>query len=136
MAGRIVNTPTLMILCSLWACGATAQEPQAFRVDPVSMECMKCHDRDVPSRVSIWSRTNHPYGIVYEDYASRPWNVGRYVAPQDIDPAIRLPDGRITCITCHQKRLPENDGDEHGRRNVTEHGGKLCLTCHLRPGSG
>lgn len=131
-----VISSSILIVCSLVSWASFAQTTTSFRVDPVSMECMSCHDRDVPTDVSPWSRTNHPYGIDYEAYATLPWNIGRYADPDDLDPSIRLPDGRITCVTCHEQKLPEEQGDEHGRRNVTEHRGKLCLSCHLRPGSG
>jgi hypothetical protein len=135
MIRPVIKVSTLIIISSLFAGDISAQDLDSFQVDAVSWECMKCHDRDVPSGVNIWGRTNHPYGIDYKAYARLPWNIGRYEDPANLDPAIKLPEGRITCITCHEQRLPTKDEDTHGRRNLTEHGGNLCLNCHLRPGS-
>ena len=43
------------------------------------------------------------------------------------DGAVKLPDGRIQCISCHD---PHNTGRHAGMLVKSDHRSNLCLTCH------
>lgn len=110
-------------------------------LDATSMLCMSCHDGVIAPDVftaahgTQWARqtvrspfgnsgaTGHPIGIRYPANSSTYHSESSVVA----DGAIKLPDGRIQCISCHD---PHNTGRHEGMLVKTNSGSRLCLSCH------
>lgn len=108
---------------------------------PTSLVCLGCHDGSVAmstigsshamlagvregfSMSEGFAYRDHPIGVPYvaERKTYRPENV--------VSKSIRLPDGRIECISCH---------DPHGESGVqkmlvmSNRRSALCLTCHIK----
>jgi predicted CXXCH cytochrome family protein len=101
-------------------------------IDPVSLECLGCHDGVTASEVKISvsatgylqheSASSHPIGTDYAEYA----NIDTSVTPIDELPKeVLLVDGKVGCPTCH-----ESYKEVHGALVITKQGSKLCFTCH------
>lgn len=105
-----------------------------------SQVCLGCHDgtiaRDVLVRDvtlpfthagagSVWERerrAGHPIGSDYGRLASD--RRARLRRPAFLDPAIKLEDGRVGCLSCHDLGSPRR------ARLAVIGGGSLCLACH------
>ena len=135
----------------------TASLPDATAA--TSQQCMACHDgsggtaialKDAGSamRYSGTHNVDHPVGMDYASYAYR-FPV-EYVAPERLDQRILLEDGRVTCLSCHETKTPEQLGQENllqvnqsaaglgtgagctatDRLTTGTHQTTLCLSCH------
>ena len=97
--------------------GAQAQarplEARDLRLDAIAQGCLQCHDGARASHVSVraagtpmpvrGSRTlNHPVGMVYDQSVSK--DPQGYQSRAALPPNIRLVDGQVSCISCHQTR--------------------------------
>jgi len=100
------------------------------QIDPFSVQCMSCHEEQADSRVRIDARgvmrhaqngINHPIGITYAAAES----FGGYRPRAMLDPAIELPGGRVSCVSCHQ-----GYSVKHGAVRIVQRSGGLCLECH------
>ena len=95
--------------------GAQAQarplEARDLRLHPIAQGCLQCHHGARASHVSVrtagtpmpvrGSRTlNHPVGMTYDQSVSK--NPHSYRPRAALHPDIRLVDGQVTCISCHQ----------------------------------
>lgn len=99
-------------------------------LDPYSVECMGCHDERVTApnlRVTLTdglirhqSGTNHPVGVDYQQVASHARQ--DYRAIQRVPPEVTLPDGKISCISCHRAY-----SQKHGAIVAVKN---LCSSCH------
>ena len=110
------------------------------RVDAVSLECINCHmNRLTPenqSREDHYSGYDHVIGIDYASYAAD----GSLTLPNALNPALKLIDGRISCVTCHVGYNPnDHEGLAKQRRKkgsvyvmltIDNKGSALCLSCH------
>ena len=119
-----------------WGFGSTAARESAA-LDPLSSDCMTCHDgagavsvgvdwRNNPSGLRALRKphgTDHPVGMEYESYvASRG---GDYKPISKLNTKMVLVDGRVGCLTCHD---PMNAERRH--LVMSDRGSALCLTCH------
>jgi len=117
-------------------------QPNRYMPGPTSLLCLGCHDGTIATSTM---GTSHallagmregfavPDGFVWRDHPiGIPYPAGRrdYRPKSFVEKAgIRLPEGRIECISCHD---PHNTrGIEHllatsNRRSA------LCLTCHVK----
>jgi predicted CXXCH cytochrome family protein len=108
-------------------------------LDPMSQNCVSCHDGTYASSVSIKSGTwthgesfmdndngSHPVGI---DYESARFNRGRktdLLPTSMVDSRIRFFNGKVGCGSCHDpysslsKQLVMSDEKS-----------KLCFSCHI-----
>lgn len=80
---------------------ANAQLPAGVSLDPESAECIFCHETVGVSDTMMVCHTDvcdHPIGL---DYAALSMRNPGYKKPSELDPAIKLPDGKIGCTTCH-----------------------------------
>lgn len=114
----------------------------AGELDASSLVCLSCHDgtvaRDVyaGTHAMSWSElasaglapgqtrlTNHPIGIRY------PVGDRQFQSPEAVtaDLRIKLPDGRIQCISCHD---PHNTQRHPGMLVMSNNRSRLCLACH------
>ncbi|MBD3649523.1 MAG: hypothetical protein HUJ31_19180 [Pseudomonadales bacterium] len=121
----------------LWDTGAS-DHFSLSGLDLYSAQCLGCHDLDTSysvSRVGLstgsgFGETGHPVGFDYRDAISRPGNRSNYSYPDELDPALALPDGKVSCITCHDHRLPEFASDPHGALVMSNRNGRMCISCH------
>lgn len=102
-------------------------------IDPYTLQCMGCHagsgdpnvamaiDRNQILRHS-GSSVNHPIGRKYSDTAS--FN-RRYKPEAKVSQKLFLPDGRMSCVTCHT-----GYAKEHGKLRIGKQFSALCFECH------
>jgi predicted CXXCH cytochrome family protein len=65
-------------------------------------------------------RRNHPVGVAY------PRNPrGSFRHPAQLPDQVRLPDGKVSCVSCHDLYTQEPD-----LLSVPIYESKLCMTCH------
>lgn len=111
-------------------------DKQAGRVDTISAMCLGCHDgtigKDTPVRVGSFrhgvrpeesaQELSHPIGVNYRRAMTRR---GGLHPPEGIDERIRLVNGKVGCVSCHdmysrERKLLTVSNDRAG----------LCLACH------
>lgn len=106
-------------------------------VDPLSLDCLGCHDgsrasdipinlRNDPHRRSLiglssGAKSEHPIGMEYALYTAR----GNDYKPLLVNNKMVLVKGRVGCLTCHD---PLNE--EQGHLVMSDRDSGLCLTCH------
>jgi predicted CXXCH cytochrome family protein len=87
--------------------------------------CLSCHDGTLGS-FHIGSTTgpgaDHPVDVVYALAVARnPRLRTRY----ELSRRLALPDGKVTCVTCHDGASPEPN-----HTAVSMHRSALCFSCH------
>lgn len=115
-------------------------------LDEESVNCASCHDSYVSGHYKLSvcfvdDGCDHPVGGDYDRLASG----DNLVKPSStLDPAVRLSEGRISCLTCH---IPYSDPSKH--RKLTElrkryplvpdpmlvldnRDNRLCNSCHQK----
>jgi predicted CXXCH cytochrome family protein len=104
-------------------------------LDPISMECITCHDGTLASSINYKVKTageegvtgfntiagSHPVGMDYTKYSNNKQFVPFYRLPRNMV----LMDGKVACITCHDM-LSTNKA----YLTVDLNGSGLCFTCH------
>lgn len=101
-------------------------------LDAFSRQCMECHGQSGDPRLATLvdrngvvrhaSRSvNHPIGVNYQKAAG----FGGYRPRKAVERTLFLPDGMISCVSCHHGYRKE-----HGKLVVANAGSKLCYECH------
>ena len=100
-------------------------------VDSYSLECLNCHANEGDKKsIAISARgivkhssgaVNHPVGTLYRNAQNR----GSYKEMSKISSNIILPDGKVSCISCHK-----GYSKKHGEMVETKSTTALCLECH------
>ena len=100
-------------------------------VDPFSLQCMNCHsDRGDAIEVRITTTglvrhssgsINHPIGMPYNN----PNRYGLYRDVSQLSDAILLPDGKVSCVSCHN-----GYSKKHGEVITEINKRSLCFECH------
>lgn len=122
----------------LWGYRESAEAQSNRGVDPLSQDCLGCHDGSAASDIPIDLRNNpygrsmiglsrgtdseHPIGMEYALYAG---NGNDYKPLFGGESKMILVNGRVGCLTCHD---PLNE--EKGHLAVSDRNSGLCLTCH------
>ena len=102
-----------------------------IEIDPLSLQCMGCHDSQSDAggvrvgRSGVMRHSsgaaNHPIGIRYPAFVR-----GGDLRPRNMLPKIiLLPDGKISCVSCHQAYKKQ-----HGQLVMSNAGSALCMQCH------
>lgn len=111
--------------------GLIQERPSA--IDRVSILCLGCHDATFGPSVGIelggskdrgrGLRLSHPIGVDYRDsfYAGR----GFLKDPADLNPLIKLFDGKVGCGSCHSIY----SRDKYSLV-ISNKRGELCKVCH------
>ncbi len=94
-------------------------------LDPHSQHCVGCHIENVGERAGVilaHGRTTmpHPVGARYDISGKK-----GYHEVTEISDKIVLPDGRLSCISCHQAY-----DKKHGELVMSNRGSALCFQCH------
>ena len=107
-----------------------AREPLVGEMDTFSIQCMACHENlgdnlavSMSGNVMRHSsdRGNHPVGVLYR----RAMTYGGYRREATIPKEIVLPNGKVSCISCHH-----GYSDKHGKLVMENTGSRLCFSCH------
>jgi predicted CXXCH cytochrome family protein len=105
-------------------------------VDRTTAECLRCHDYSISrherTRIAegIWDHgpagISHPIGVKYPD-PKNPLSRKEFVMVTELPPQIKLTDGKINCISCHDPY-----SEEKGQLVIENKEGALCLACHIK----
>lgn len=100
-------------------------------IDELSLHCMGCHDElEGAMQVRIEQQlvirhssgsSSHPIGSSYKQAEQ----YGGYRPVEFINPAIQLPDGKVSCVSCHVSY-----SKNHGALITPSNGPSLCFQCH------
>ena len=123
--------------------------------DSESARCMQCHNGNSAKAVSLkhadtamtftsHGSSNHPVGMSYASYARK--DPASYITPARLDSRVKLENGKVTCISCHETKKATS----HNTEVVLSESGNtatntcsstkalttgpsqthLCMTCH------
>lgn len=102
-----------------------------IELDAYSLHCMGCHGGQAgPEAVSVGRNgllrhasgsANHPIGKRYRESSKS----GGFHPEGRLSKKILLPDGKISCVSCHQAYKKD-----HGKLVMSNRGSALCLECH------
>jgi len=102
-----------------------------LEIDAQSLQCISCHENSSSlTGVRIGAngilhhnngQANHPIGQRYPEFSRNADLHPRSALPE----VILLPDGKISCVSCHQVYK-----QEHGKLVMSNKGSALCLQCH------
>lgn len=123
---------------SLFADENPARAAESFNngigVDPLSLDCLGCHDGSGASNVTINLRNDpykrfrtaqnakdHPIGMEYGSYVA----TGNDYKPIFGRSNMVLVNGKVGCLTCHD---PLNN--DKGHLVMSDRNSALCLSCH------
>lgn len=98
-------------------------------LDQASLYCISCHDGDIATHVPLSLSTgspmeSHPVGVDYLEAVIRNRQLKH---PRFLDPAIKLVNGKLSCISCHNIFSLKNHKLAIDNRNS-----RLCLECHIK----
>lgn len=97
---------------------ASYQTAESGNLDPMSSECLSCHDGSSAPLTGY----SHPVGVQYPAFSRS----GRYVSKGALNRRIVLIDGKVGCLSCHN---PLNPSKFH--LVMSNDGSRLCFSCHL-----
>jgi hypothetical protein len=108
-------------------------------LDSFSLQCLSCHDDstgDGLMNVNVSGEllhgggsSGHPIGIDYAQATSG--RKSRSYNPESrISNDIKFPDGKLSCISCHQLSDSTNETQQHGQLVMSNRGSALCFECH------
>ena len=148
-----MKTSSLVIILS-WALAMGAAPftapagAWAQALDPESMACIDCHRTEASGGAVLPETVLHPGGfnhVVGVDYSMAATGRGDLAPVSEMDPSLDLPEGRITCTTCH---VPYSNPDVHSELTAKRaeialndpdpmlaadnRGSRLCLACHRK----
>lgn len=129
-------TAFLLVLASSSYCSAQvpALPMMPGVLDAGSAECVSCHEDSVtvnePFQVCHQGDCDHPVGVSYTSLLSK----NRGLTPADkLDPAIKLIDGKMGCLTCHTPYAAEgHETAANPMLSVDNTGSALCMACHRK----
>ncbi|NGZ28518.1 MAG: hypothetical protein G8345_16715 [Magnetococcales bacterium] len=109
----------------------TTPTGRSMAFDSFSSQCIACHTEMAGgNKIEITdmgvvrhggSNMSHPLGSQYDLFGP----AQGYRLLETLPPQIVLPDGKISCISCH-----EGYSQIHGKLVISNRGSGLCLACH------
>ena len=109
---------------------AVSKEYSSSLLDEVSIQCITCHDKlegvlkvslSAGNIVNHSASGSHPVGADYQEATL----YGGYIPKPRLNPAIKLPNGKVACISCH-----EGYTSQHGGLVISMDNSGLCQACH------
>lgn len=107
-------------------------------LDELSIECLLCHDGsiaidsvvDKPVRAGEYQHSNniglsHPVGVSHKKATEK--YMGAYRKADNLPQEIRLFDGRVGCVSCHNPYSKMSN-----KLAMSNEGSALCLACHVK----
>jgi len=135
----IVLSP-LSASASLWEAGIYGPAKDyrfSTNLDIDSLMCMGCHSEETENNQFEVNTTGqlmnnrgthgHPVGVRYEDVNGRGTSLR---SVYEISSVVQLPEGRVSCVSCHKSHDPVQDDLPHGELVMSNRGSKLCFECH------
>jgi predicted CXXCH cytochrome family protein len=129
------GTPSDSASTDLWRLGLGKAANQATALDPLSMDCLGCHDGSTASAIHVDARndpfgksrvnsfrSDHPIGMYYASYAAAGRGYKQVVPGSN---HMVFVNGKVGCLTCHNPLNPEP-----GHLVMSDRNSALCLTCH------
>lgn len=109
--------------------GMVSHHSLTVEADGSASECLGCHDGAAATTVSscavqCGSKSSHS---ILKDYPPRGKESEYAPAASLAAKGIRLVDGKVTCISCHNLNNP----DKH-HLVMDDTGSKLCFACHVK----
>jgi hypothetical protein len=116
---------------------ALSQALPSGLLDVGSAECVVCHQDSItvnePLQVCHQGDCDHLSGSTYASFSSK--NRG-LVPPERLDPAIKLVDGKIGCLSCHTPYIAADHeivaAANDPMLSVENTGSGLCAACHRK----
>ena len=102
----------------------TVPDPSLPGPDPVSAECLACHDEMTPPEDGTQATQHHSVGINYSAQQGQSPTLRPTV---DLPAELILTEGKMTCATCHG--LEPHDGEP---LVIDNRGSALCSACHRK----
>lgn len=103
----------------------------SLELDAPSLQCLGCHSNRGDAQAVSMGRNgvmrhssgsaNHPIGKRYRDSVRS----GSFHPESRLSKKILLPDGKLSCVSCHQAYKKE-----HGKLVMSNRGSALCFECH------
>ena len=100
-------------------------------IDAYTVQCMNCHGNYGDLNGSSIDEgqimrhagkgVNHPIGRLY----SESFKKGKYKPEFTVNQRLFLPEGKLSCVSCHQ-----GYAKDHGKLRVGKRGSALCFECH------
>lgn len=109
--------------------GKLVQNPYGGQLDKYSVECLSCHDNTISKfpqvnvQQGLWRHSmgdSHPIGINYP-------RSNNFIYPELLPREIKLFDGKIGCLSCHEIYSRENNMLVMNNKKSV-----LCLSCHKK----
>lgn len=109
--------------------GKLIESSGGFLLDEFSAECLSCHDGTISKEPQVqvkggtWQHgigMSHPIGVDYprsEDFTY----------PESLPREVRLFDGKIGCLSCHEIYTKEKN-----MLVMNNRGSRLCMACHKK----
>jgi len=107
------------------------QDQGGAGIDAMSLQCMGCHNMQSDATgVRVGDNgivlhnsggANHPIGVPYPLYSSN----GEYRDKNSLPKEIWLPEGKLSCVSCHQPYK-----QKHGQLVMSNNRSTLCIQCH------
>ena len=121
------------------ATDAYSMSKRGARFDKATRQCIKCHNPE-KERGYGPTHTSHIVGMDYVGAAELDPTLTPLIA---LDAALKLVDGKISCITCHteyvkethllsDKEIDRAKGVKDPMLRVDNAGSLLCLKCHTK----
>jgi hypothetical protein len=132
--GLVGAAIVLIAVVSLWELPLSSQEvlhhEHRVNLDEPG-ECLGCHDGVTAPGVSfctsecaVGSTSSHPVYRRYPPLRKR----SEFASRSQVEAAgIRLTDGRVSCVSCH-----DLTNDEKYHLVIDNRHSRLCMTCHIR----
>ncbi len=113
----MIKTPTgvFIILFTVISFNTAAKNTT---IDSFSLQCLSCHEKFSGTHNG---RSNHPIGMLYKNSML----FGGYKEISDLAKSIQLPEGKISCISCHTRF-----NKQHGKQEMNNSKSELCFACH------
>jgi len=150
--GSAASSRTATTMPYVWVDDIQAPLPQRlFDVQPVhkfarsTVLCLSCHDGTIASEIVgggdddfyaagavVNPQRDHPVGVRYPPIQRDGSALRRDYAPVaklESEGAIKLPNGRVECVSCHD---PHNSLGIRGMLVKSDRRSALCLSCHLK----
>jgi len=128
---RDFSSITALALPLLLAGIANSIPASASALDPISADCLSCHDGSggPHARYCLLEQMGkgcggHIVSVRYADMAARDKNLR---PARNLSPLLPLYDGKITCVTCHG-----SEPHEGIPLIIDNRGSALCRSCHLK----
>jgi len=145
IATGLVLAPAAALLLSaqpahseLWTDDALARETSACALGRVSRRsastasCLSCHDGLSASGIAYsspgvlgagFAHGSHPVDVDYDRATLKPF--ARYRPMASLPASLVLPEGKVTCVTCHDGSSPEA-----AHTSMPMDRSRLCFGCH------